>query len=89
MKEKERKVVENMIDELMLRQEGRIFLRALIESSGIFKPIQSSDKEIVMYYEGKRAFGLDLIKIMNNQNKDNLSIVLKSESNEMNVKSED
>ncbi len=77
MKEKEQ--IKKVIKDLMARQEGRIFLKALLETSGIFKPIQSSDKEIVMYYEGKRAFGLDLVKTINSENKDNLSKLLKVE----------
>ncbi len=79
MKEREKDQIKNVIKHLMSKHEGRLFLRALIETSGIFKPIQSSDKEIVMYYEGKRAFGLDVIKTINSENKNNLSILLKSE----------
>lgn len=64
---------------LMSNHDGRVFLKSLIETAGIFRGTHSPDINVVMFNEGKRSFGLSLIDLMNKENPHNLSNLLKGE----------
>ncbi len=72
----EKKAINRAVSSLMNSDDGKQFLKALLETTGIFKATVSGDKEIVMFYEGKRSLGISLISLINEEDKNNLSKLL-------------
>lgn len=78
-KSEDYKACQGVIKFLMSNHEGKVFLKSLIETAGVFRGAHSPDVNVVMFNEGKRSFGLSLIELMNKENPHNLSNLLKDE----------
>ncbi len=65
--------IHSAVDELMGKEHGRVFLRHVLGMCGVFAKTSTSELNTVMYLEGRRSVGIDIISILNTVDADNFS----------------
>ncbi len=59
------------IEMLMQKKEGRIFLLHILNETGVLKTCYTMEN--ILFFEGRRSIGTELISLIQEQNKNNLS----------------
>lgn len=65
------------IEILMQKEEGRIFLLHLLNETGVLKACYTMEN--VLFFEGRRSVGTELLSLIKEQNKNNLAKLFSEE----------
>lgn len=67
------------IEMLMQKKEGRIFLRHILDETGVFKKPAMYETNTILLFEGRRTVGAELLNLIQEQDKNNLAKIFMEE----------
>lgn len=71
------KALHTSIEILMEKKEGRIFLRHILDETGVFKACYETKS--ILLFEGRRTVGAELLNLIQEQDKNNLAKIFMEE----------
>lgn len=72
LQKKHEESINNALSVLMREKDGRYFLNFLLEQTGVFKACYGHEDQTV-FFEGRRSIGAELLIMLDNNGKNNLS----------------